>query len=103
MAEERILIARSTDYTISDTKDGALFEGKIAPHNANVYTRQEAIERMAKAICKETNYQCSVCDFGDNKEKCEEWIVFQYKSQAKAALNVLLEGKKRILFKEEKK
>lgn len=53
-------------------------------------TRQEAIERIAKAICKETNYQCSVCDFGNNKEKCEEWIIFQYKTQAEAALNSLL-------------
>lgn len=56
-------------------------------------TRQEAIERMAKAICKQTNYQCSVCEVGNNKEKCEEWIVLQYKTQAEAALNALLEGK----------
>lgn len=55
--------------------------------------RQDAIERMAKAICKETNYQCSVCEVENNKEKCEEWIVFQYKTQAEAALNALLEGK----------
>ena len=89
--EERILIARSTDYTITDTDEGALFDGKIAPHCANVITRQEAINRMAKAICKQTNYQCSVCEVGNNKEKCEEWIVFQYKTQAEAALNALLE------------
>ena len=57
-------------------------------------TRQEAIERMAKAICKQTNYQCSVCEVENNKEKCEEWIVFQYKTQAEAALNSLLEDKK---------
>ena len=30
--EERILIARSTDYTLTDTDKGELFEGKIAPH-----------------------------------------------------------------------
>lgn len=89
--EERILIARSTDYTITDTDKGALFDGKIAPHCANVMTRQEAINRMAKEICKQTNYQCSVCEVGNNKEKCEEWIVFQYKTQAEAALNALLE------------
>lgn len=57
-------------------------------------TRQEAIESMAKAICKQTNYQCSVCEVGNDKEKCEEWIVFQYKTQAEAALNSLLEDKK---------
>ena len=50
--EERILIARSTDYTLNDTDKGELFEGKIAPHCANVFTRQEAIERMAKALAK---------------------------------------------------
>ena len=90
--EERILIARSINYTLTDTDKGELFEGKIAPHCANVFTRQEAINRMAKAICKQTNYQCSVCEVGNNKEKCEEWIVFQYKTQAEAALNALLEG-----------
>ena len=89
--EERILIARSTDYTITDTDIGALFEGKIAPHCANVMTRQEAINSMAKEICKQTNYQCGVCEVGNNKEKCEEWILFQYKTQAEAALNALLE------------
>ena len=52
----------------------------------------EAIERMAKAMCKQTNYQCSVCEVGNNKEKCEEWILFQYKTQAEAALKALLEG-----------
>lgn len=65
----------------------------IETEKYRVMNRQEAIERMAKAICKETNYQCSVCEVGNNKEKCEEWIVFQYKTQAEAALNALLEGK----------
>ena len=55
-------------------------------------TREQAIEKIAKAICKQTNYQCSVCEVGNNKEKCEEWIIFQYKTQAEAALNALLEG-----------
>ena len=50
--EERILIARSIDYTLTDTDKGELFEGKIAPHCANVFTRQDAIERMAKAAKK---------------------------------------------------
>ena len=49
--EERILIARSTDYTITDTDEGALFDGKIAPHCANVMTREQAIEKMAKVMC----------------------------------------------------
>jgi hypothetical protein len=48
--EERILIARSTDYTITDTDKGKLFEGKIKPHCAIVMTRAEAIERMANHL-----------------------------------------------------
>lgn len=70
--EERILIARSTDYTISDTKDGALFEGKIAPHNANVYTPKEAIEKIEDAI---------------------QYYVEDTKIVAEAVLNALLEEK----------
>ena len=51
MAEkEIILIARSTDYTITDTDKGPQFDGKIALHCANVMPRQEAIKRIAKAI-----------------------------------------------------
>ena len=50
--EERILIARSSDYTLTDTDKGELFEGKIAPHCANVFTRKEAIDRMELAMKK---------------------------------------------------
>ena len=73
--KERILITRSTDYTITDTDEGALFDGKIAPHCANVMTRQEAINRMADAISDAAKRSC-------NK-----------KFVAEAALNSLLEGK----------
>ena len=92
--EERILIARSTDYTLTDTDKGELFEGKIAPHCANVFTRQEAINRMAKALYAHTwksktpmvrvqNLEIGVTD--QNKKK--------YLGLAEAALNALLEGK----------
>lgn len=79
--EERILIARSTDYTITDTDKGALFEGKIAPHCANVFTRQEAIERMAKKID-----EAYIDENGCNKGLTIEEL-------AEVALNALLEGK----------
>ena len=86
--EERILIARSTDYTITDTEEGALFDGKIAPHCANVMTRQEAINRMAKAICASNMapdclWECETCDRWKGSDK----------EAAEAALNALLEGK----------
>lgn len=94
--EERITIHQvlypckkcSINCNKNDWKDCDFYQNYISG-----MTRQEAINRMAKAICKETNYQCSVCEVGNNKEKCEEWIVFQYKTQAEAALNALLEGK----------
>lgn len=70
--EERLLIARSTDYTLTDTDKGELFEGKIAPHCANVFTRQEAIEKIENAI---------------------HLFVDDTKMVAEAALNALLEGK----------
>ena len=89
--EERILIARSTDYTITDTDEGALFDGKIAPHCANVFTRQEAIERMAKAICASNMapdclWECETCDGCPIWENC--------KHLAKIALNSLFEVQK---------
>lgn len=91
--EERILIARSTDYTITDTDKGALFEGKIAPHCANVFTRQEAIERMAKAICSAWGIgTCQSCAFKGNGSMCQDFIDAK-KELTEAALNALLEGK----------
>lgn len=85
--EERILIARSTDYTLTDTDKGELFEGKIAPHCANVFVRTEAIERMTVAMCK---FDCT-----DNEiacENCNEWEKYdKCESLAEAALNALLE------------
>ena len=85
--EERILIARSTDYTITDTAEGALFDGKIAPHCANVMTRQEAIERMAKAMADVSNI---------TYVSEEQWKVVEngFRISAEAALNALLENKK---------
>ncbi len=68
-------------------------DGSMGSNEVYTMTRSEAIKRMAKAICKQVNYQCSVCEVENNKEKCEEWIVFQYKTQAEAALSALLEDK----------
>ena len=92
--EERILIARSTDYTITDTDEGALFDGKIAPHCANVMTREQAIEKMAKVICKTYGEDCETCRFNGNEKGCKRYLEFRnYIAMAEAALNALLEGK----------
>jgi hypothetical protein len=86
--EERILIDRSTDYTLTDTDKGELFDGKIAPHCANVMTRQEAIERIARAICRSGENEC----IGDCAS-CDLWKVGPEKDYAEAALNALLGDK----------
>lgn len=71
--EERILIARSMDYTLTDTDKGTRFDGKIAPHCANVMTRQEAVLLIARTL--------KGCTSGD----CFE--------EAEYVLDALLEGK----------
>ena len=84
--EERILIARSSDYTLTDTDKGELFEGKIAPHCANVFTRQDAIERMKNAGLK---YACRA-----NGRDIPEEVHHHYANMMEAALNALLEEQK---------
>ena len=88
--EERILIARSSDYTLTDTDKGELFEGKIAPHCANVFTRQEAIERMAKAIFKRDSVLALDIGFENLIEQKQN----VYRDFAEIALNALLEVQK---------
>ena len=90
--EERILIARSSDYTLTDTDKGELFEGKIAPHCANVFTRQEAIERMAKAMCHSPFESCEACIVQKKKQACKQALEGM-KELAESALNALLEDK----------
>jgi len=87
--EERILIARSTDYTLTDTDKGELFEGKIAPHCANVFTRQEAINRMAKSVYDTFSGCAHITPFEQVEDKYKQG----YYKRAEAALNALLEGK----------
>ena len=85
--EERILIARSSDYALTDTDKGALFEGKIAPHCANVFTRKEAIERMAKGI---HYYEWAHDKHFPKWNELNSDIQNDYKNMAEAALNALL-------------
>lgn len=82
--EERILIARSTDYTLTDTDKGELFEGKIAPHCANVFTRQEAIEKMAKGMYRSIWGNMRYNKFDKDR----------FEKLAESALNALLEEEK---------
>ena len=88
--EERLLIARSSDYTLTDTDKGELFEGKIAPHCANVFTRQEAIERMSKVIFKRDSVWAIDIEFKNLIEQKQN----VYRDFAEIALNSLLEDTK---------
>lgn len=88
--EERIVIARSTDYTITDTDKGELFEGKIAPHCANVMTRTEAIERMAKSVYDTFSGCAHITPFEQVEDKYKQG----YYKRAESALNALLEADK---------
>lgn len=56
-------------------------------------TRQEAIDRIAKALCKNEGgggIGCKRCVFAKDKEKCEEWVAFNHIRDAKIALDALL-------------
>lgn len=66
---------------------------ECAPADFPYITRQEAIERMAKAICMKKMFGCERCYYEKNKEKCEAWVAFNYMNGAEAALNALLEDK----------
>lgn len=59
-------------------------------------TRQEAIEKILKAICGKNRLErCYKCSYKDT-EKCIKFCKDNYIEQAEAALNALLEGGKEI-------
>lgn len=82
MAEERIMICSSTDYTITETDKGDLFNGKIEPHNANVFTRTEAIEKMAKKRFE--------AEYGKRWEETTDEYKGYFLKTAETMLNALL-------------
>lgn len=56
-------------------------------------TREQAIECIAKAICRNDGEDCEDCDFPKTKNGCAVYLrVGNYINQAEAALNALLEG-----------
>ena len=63
-------------------------KGAIEATRCTTMTRQEAIERMAKAICK---ISCA-CKY-DACGNCTEFLEHYTPDLAEAALNSLLEGK----------
>ena len=63
------------------------------PHD-NSMTRQEAIERMAKAMCrKDYQISCDKCIY-KNSKNCKTTLENWFVEDAEAALNALLEVEK---------
>lgn len=59
------------------------------------YKRSEAIEKIAKAICRTNGEDCETCGFNGNEKGCKRYLEFSnYIAMAEAALNELLEGQK---------
>lgn len=57
------------------------------------FTRKQAIEKIAKAICRTDVEDCETCGFNGNEKGCKQYLEFgNYITLAKAALNALLEA-----------
>ncbi|WP_428055373.1 hypothetical protein [Candidatus Avelusimicrobium alvi] len=57
-------------------------------------TRSEAIEKMAKAICRTAVEDCETCIFDGHEKDCKQYLeVENYITYAEAALDALLGGK----------
>lgn len=63
------------------------------PVEVNIYTRQEAIERMAKTMCHHPDESCEGCIGQKKKQTCKQ-VLEGVKELAEAALNALLEVEK---------
>lgn len=95
MAEERICINFIPDEPCNgcEVEHECPFDCPTKKEYDRCMPRKEAIEKMAKAICKRAMFGCERCVFGKDKENCEEWIAFNHIMDAEAALNALLGGK----------
>lgn len=57
------------------------------------YKRSEAVQIIAKALCKAEVEDCETCGFNGNEKACKEYLeIGDYITPAKAALNALLEA-----------
>lgn len=56
--------------------------------------RSEAIEKIAKAICRIDGEDCETCGFNGNEKGCKKYLeIGNYITYAETALNALLEEK----------
>ncbi len=86
--EERIERFITIQQRIITTRDYETNDEIIS----RIYPRQEAIEKMAKAMCHSPSGTCEDCFARESKKACKR-AMFGMKELAEAALNALLEGK----------
>lgn len=56
-------------------------------------TREQAIEKIAKALCRTDGADCTICSFNSNKKGCKKYLETErYITQAKAVLEDILGG-----------
>ena len=85
--KEYIGIFRTSDVKIN----GKDYIAKIPAGGSELYTRAEAIEKMAKVICRTAGEDCETCGFNGNEKGCKRYLEFgNYITLAEAALNALL-------------
>ena len=95
MNEKRILIKEVIAHC-----NGCSGEGENVCDNCcdwdmwnSCFTREQAIEKMAKALCRTYGEDCETCRFNGNEKGCKRYLEFRnYIAMAEAALNELLEG-----------
>ena len=94
--EERIFIRKGTAIELCKFiyRDGCAGEMHCCSCAISI-PRSEAIERMAKALCRTYGEDCETCRFNGNEKGCKRYLEFRnYIAMAEAALNALLEEQK---------
>ena len=92
--EERIFIRKGTARELCKFiyRDGCAGEMHCCSCAISI-PRSEAIERMAKALCRAYGEDCETCRFNGNEKGCKRYLEFRtYITMAESALNALLEG-----------
>lgn len=102
MSEKRILIQEYDEnpclsctndckYPCEAKREWVLGAGIKGPEKN--YKRSEAVQIIAKAICRTDGEDCETCGFNGNEKGCKQYLeIGNYITLAKAALNALLEG-----------
>lgn len=102
MSEKRILIQESDENPcLSCTNDDCKYPceakqqwGLGAGHKGpeKIYKRREAVQIIAKAICRTDGEDCETCGFNGNEKGCKQYLkIGNYITQAEVVLEDILE------------